>query len=140
MARRIIKEFSLDDISIVKEPAQEGARAVISKSMETDMEKVDEQGFANIVKAIELTYGCSPDAAHTSAETMLSDPEVAKKMLPRIAKHLGSANTLAKREASEDNFETIVKQIAKRDEVGRATAMVTARKEHPEAFAAYQEG
>ena len=108
---KVVRRLKLNEISVVDNPAQEGALARI---MKRDTEQ--EPNMAKLTKAQAAAHG-----SRTFAYNLLKAE--AEKDLAITAE-----------------FEKCVNEIRKRDKCNHRDALRTARFEYPEEFAAYQAG
>jgi hypothetical protein len=115
--KRILEALRISEISGVDRPAQEGARVAIMKRNETQESKMEVEELEGAVIDLEARM------AH-------------------LNKALEAANVKPKSKDVEakPDFATTVAEIRKRDNCSRTEALVKARKEQPESFAAYSAG
>lgn len=141
----IMREFVIKELSCVDRPAQTPAKAVLMKRLggeqEDDMQNTTSfDTLDEAIAAIRKAEGCDRSDAMSKAARLHprlleayrqeGDAAVAKA----LARHAPQ-----KLQPGASEFEGAIHGIMSRDRVDRATAMSRARKEHPEAFAAYQQ-
>jgi hypothetical protein len=148
--RRIMREFTIKELSAVDQPAQGHARAVlmkrdISQEEHRDMqfEKITREepiAFDSLEAAMQhlkSVHGMSPLAAMSKAAR--DHPALVRRYNAegeRIAKQL--ARRVPTIPADVVRFDAAVDAIMARDGVDKLVAMGRARAEHPDLFAAYQ--
>ena len=144
--RRIMREFSITELSAVDKPAQEYATMAIMKRDSSEDEKMDFQkitdkplafdSFENAVEHLKKVNRCSG----TEAMRKAADAH------PRLFEAYQEAGMVSSRPKLEkaakpqavQEFNLIVDGIAKRDKVSRVEAMRRATREEPGAFRRYQ--
>jgi hypothetical protein len=122
--RRVLEELKLTEISGVDFPCQEDARVAIMKRKEQEAMDIDQ-----MEKVAEL------EGAVCDLEAKVSD---LTKRLERASEQPAKKLDPFKRVGVTD-FQQTVSEIKKRDNCTRTEAFSKARKENPDAFAAYQE-
>ena len=145
--RRIMREFTIKELSAVDRPAQKPATVAIMKreddgqENEMDMTKIAAfDSFDEAVAAIAEREGCPQYIAMSKAAATHPDL-LTKYQTEGDASIAKAADDLAKRRGrpvAVQRFEMIVDGIATRDGVARHVAMQRARRENPDAFAAFQ--
>ena len=148
--RRVLREFSIDELSMVDRPAQGHARMTLMKAAtkEQDMNQQkttddEPQAFANFEDAVAhlgKLHGFKGTEAMSMAAQRFPDllkqyNEEGRQQLEKAAQDAAKARAKSK---EVTDFEMIVDAVAERDGVSRTVAMERARKEKPERFRAYQ--
>jgi hypothetical protein len=148
--KRIMREFTISEISAVDRPAQTHAVKTLMKRADKQehddmqIQKIDNDEVASFdtldeaVRHLEKLHPSRSAAMSAAAERY---PELVKRFNSEgveIAK--AAADALAPRSITkaEQDFELAVDEIVKRDKCPRSDAMSKARTEHPDAFRAYQ--
>ena len=136
MSRRIIKEFSLAEISFVTEPEQKHALTTFRKSAtpkENDMSNFDS-------RVIELKKsGMSGTAAMQQARQEMPEAVSPEANLLAVADAMAAPVRVAK-SAAVIKFEQRVAEVRGAQKCSNTQALIEARKQYPEEFAAYQAG
>ena len=149
MKRRILHHIKIHEISGVDRPAQEGAQVVI-------MKRTDADRTGNLASRISRLRDALAAIIPVKKEHVMSnesyDALVTKETCGgRIPRHVAeqriihkfgsqpNAARILKNANAANDFQERVVEIAKRDGCSQTRAMATARREHPDAFASYQE-
>ena len=136
MPRKILKEFSLSEISFVADPAQSHALATIRKSVthkETSMTSFDSR-VAELKK-----QGMSGTAAMEQARQEMPEVMKAENNLVTVADCEPAPVRIAK-SAAVIKFEQRVAEVRGTQKCSHTQALEQARKAYPDEFAAYQNG
>lgn len=139
MRRRILKDFRLDEISVVDRPAQVGARVTLMKSDSQATEAFTKQDVDSLAKTF-TARGVSERLANNMAVARLMRKAgiyEAGFLAPSSQRELWARDYSVVNKAVGD-FRKRVQEIASRDGCSKAKAMQRARIEHPDEFAAYQ--
>ena len=131
--RRILREFTITEVSAVDRPAQEVARMVLMKRRE------DETSFQRRVSEIAKRRGCSRLHAMRKARAQYPD-EFAEYQ----AEGAVSSRPVVKREASpgagkaKRDFDRAVSELVSSAGISRTAAMSRIRRERPDLYEALQ--
>ena len=145
--RRIMQEFSIDELSAVDKPAQEYARMTIMKR--ADPEENDDMRFEKIIDRPRAFDSFEDAVEHLKTIDGCSGTEALRKAAdahPKLLEAYQAAGAVSSRPNFEkaarpldvQRFNLIVDGIAERDGVGRARAMQIAARTHPTEFQAYR--
>src|SRR5690606_11718933 len=135
----IMREFTIDELSGVDRPAQEGARVCFFKRDDSEQEEpASFESFEAAVEHLRKIHG-SGTAAMSAARAQF--PDLLRKYRQAgdeaAAKAAGAAAPREVAKAVSDWY-ALVDKIAERDGVSRTVAMSRARKEFPHAFRDFQ--
>lgn len=136
MPRKIMKEFSLEEVSFVRDPAQTHALATIRKSAtpkEDDMSNFDSR-VAELKKK-----GMSGTAAMQQARQEMPEAISPEANLFTVADAMAAPVRVAK-SAAVIKFEQRVAEVRGAQKCSHTKAMIEARKLYPQEFEAYQNG
>ena len=145
--RRIMREFSIDELSAVDKPAQAHARMAIMKR--ADPEENDDMQFEKIIDRPLAFDTFEAAVGHLKTIHRYSGTQALRKARethPRLFEAYQKAGAFSSRPSFEkaarpqdvQRFDLIVDGIAERDEVSRVEAIRRAAREEPEAFRRYQ--
>ncbi len=145
--RRIMREFTITELSAVDKPAQAHARMAIMKR--ADPEENDDMRFEKIIDRPRAFDSFEDAVEHLKTIHGCSGTEALRKAAdahPRLLEAYQKAGAVSSRPNFEkaarpldvQRFNLIVDGIAERDGVSRVEAMRRAAREKPEAFRALQ--
>ncbi len=145
--RRIMREFSIEELSAVDRPAQKHARMTIMKR--ADPEENDDMRFEKIIDQPSAFDSFDEAVEHLKTIHGCSGTEALRKAAdahPRLLEAYQKAGAVASRPNFEkaarpqavQRFNLIVDGIAERDGVSRLEALRQAARTHPTEFQAYQ--
>ncbi|WP_156953316.1 hypothetical protein [Afifella pfennigii] len=145
--RKIMRDFQIEEISAVDVPAQAHAKMVIMKRAD-DHEEPDMNltkiasfdTFDDAVAAIAKAESCPRHKAMSKAAARHPDlyDSFQREGEEQIAKRVDEARKAGAMPQAARNWDILVGAIADRDKCSRTEAMRRARREDPEAFAAFQ--
>ena len=147
--RRILRSFKIDEISIVDRPAQEHARALVTKSrdagrsemrfdkLERENEPMSFDTFADAMIAIMRWEGLSGIAAMKKMRER--HPELFNKLQSNAPSSRPQPGGREIAKAVRD-FDDLVDQVAHDRGVSKTAAMSIARRQFPKAFETLQAG
>jgi len=131
--RRILREFTITEISAVDRPAQQMARMVLMKRGE------DESSFQTRVSEVAKRHGCSRMAAMRKARVEYPD-----EFEEYQAEGAVSSRLVVKREAlpgaakAKREFDRAVSELVSSAGISRTAAMSRVRRERPDLYEALQ--
>ena len=137
--RRILREFTIREISAVDRPAQEAAKMVLMKRREPDGADEDETPFQTRVSEIAKQDGCSRLEAMQMArveypeefEVYQAEGAVSSRPVQKAESRPGAAK--AKRD-----FDGAVSELVSSAGISRTAAMSRIRRERPDLYEALQ--
>jgi hypothetical protein len=170
--RRIMREFSIGEISAVDNPAQQGAKMAIVKREDPAEPRANDPAFlqhcddvwkarrdavlkdlvaayhedaAKVSKKEETmtNFSTEVEKARTTGKSRTEAMAAARKADPKAFENYRRQNTTTKSDglprrlvktASQEEFESKVRQIAASDNISMDKAVVKARKAHPQLF------
>ncbi len=131
---RIMNQFRIDELSAVDDPAQEHARVAIMKR--DGAVPATPEGFAKAVAAIMARDRClRSDAMVRAAHEHPEAVAALRKAAPAEAEEAEGPDE-DERAGARRIFAAKVRELAARDQLGQASAMIRARAQHPDEFAA----
>ena len=136
MPRKIMKEFALEEISFVSIPAQSHALATIRKSATPKENNMS--NFDNRVTELKKS-GKSGTAAMVQARNEMPEAMSPEANLLAVADAMAAPVRVAK-SAAVIKFEQRVAEVRGAQKCSHTQALIEARKQYPEEFAAYQAG
>jgi len=137
--RRILREFTITEISAVDRPAQEAAKMVLMKRGEPDGLDKDESSFQTRVSEVAKRHGCSRMAAMRKARVEYPD-----EFEEYQAEGAVSSRLVVKREAlpgaakAKREFDRAVSELVSSAGISRTAARSRVRRERPDLYEALQ--